>query len=84
MKAFPSKRPVVKHLGKFGPIDFEPIIEDGMELRDYFAVRAMQTFLHKNWEGLTVSNQEETDEIIWTVCTASYSVADHMMKAREQ
>lgn len=73
MKAFPSKRPVIKNLGKFGPIEFKPIIEDGMDLRDYFAAKAMQ--------GLLATTKEEQwfpDE----VAGISYEVADAMIKAR--
>lgn len=47
--------------------------QDGMELRDYFAAKAMQSSLLKN----TFLNEKEIAE-------CSYLMADAMMKAREQ
>lgn len=79
MKAFPSKRPVIKHLGKFGPIEFKPIIEDGMDLRDYFAAKAMQSLiiiLEKNNSG------DFTDGIVSDLTKIAYSYADSMMEER--
>ena len=76
MKAFPSKKPVIKHLGKFGPINFEPIIEDGMDLRDYFAAKAMQALLS------SPNCDKEVNASL--ICAYSYTFADEMMKAREQ
>jgi hypothetical protein len=82
MKAFPSKRPVIKHLGKFGPIDFEPKIQDGMDLRDYFAAKALQGLL---------ANPKLQEQILkmggatsgW-IEESAYSFADAMIKVREE
>jgi len=48
--------------------------EDGMDLRDYFAAKAMQGFLIARDDSFP--NQ--------TVARWSYEIADEMMKAREQ
>ena len=63
MKAFPTT------------IDNEgyQIDHQGMDLRDYFAAKAMQSSLLKN----TLLNEKEIAE-------CSYLMADAMMKAREQ
>ena len=66
MKAFP-------HEGWNG---HESIAYEGMDLRDYFAAKAMQGF-NANPE----SNQQWTDQ---QVAEWSYRQADSMMKAREQ
>lgn len=77
MKAFPSKRPVIKNLGKFGPVEFKPIIEDGMDLRDYFAAKAMQ--------GMLTNQPLRVDVILNgdSLAQSSYQIADAMMKARK-
>lgn len=85
MKAFPSKKPVIKHLGKFGPIEFKPIIEDGMDLRDYFAAKAMQSllthdlaYLYDKAEQISLDTAEEY------VVETAFHIADEMMKARNK
>lgn len=74
MKAFPSVKKVKVYAGKFGVIDEKEEIKEGMDLRDYFAAKAMQGLLttvkDEEWRA------EETAEI-------AYLVADAMMKARE-
>ncbi len=57
---------------------------EGMDLRDYFAAKAMQCLLEKNWEGLQASNQKQTTELVFAICSASYAMADAMMKEREE
>jgi hypothetical protein len=47
--------------------------EDGMDLRDYFAAKAMQASLSKN----KLLNEKE-------IADCSYLMADAMMKAREE
>jgi hypothetical protein len=59
MKAFPSSTQ-------------NKVWEDGMELRDYFAAKAMQLYVG---EG----NTDKESVARW-----SYEIADAMMKAREQ
>ena len=52
---------------------------DGMTLRDYFAAKAMQGLMVRNW-----SNHKGTDEeLIGVWARSSYTVADAMLKARE-
>jgi hypothetical protein len=68
MKAFPSK----------GWNGYETIINEGMDLRDYFAAQAMVgilTMLRGGNEGL-ITVQESTSKY-------AYEWADAMMKARE-
>jgi hypothetical protein len=52
--------------------------EKGMDLRDYFAAKAMQSLI-------TISTKAIADELITSknVVDASYQWADAMMKARE-
>lgn len=47
----------------------------GMELRDYFAAKAMQVILHP-------ANERVYDEV--EIAGAAYGMADAMLKAREQ
>ncbi len=73
MKAFP-------HIAKVHMVDGNSIIKEeitsgGMDLRDYFAAKAMQ--------GLLSTTKEET----WIpndVAEISYLVADALIKAREE
>jgi hypothetical protein len=52
--------------------------EKGMDLRDYFAAKAMQVFLaEKKSDGELLWNMSDAAEI-------SYEMADYMMKVREQ
>jgi hypothetical protein len=66
MKAFPTLN-WVKQQG-------QPPNEEGMELRDYFAAKAMHY-----WLCNPINNQQ-----IENLCKGAYQVADAMMKAREQ
>lgn len=70
MKAFPSEHPSTGTLAN---------LSDGMDLRDYFAAKAMQAIIGKSDERSTTV--EEVD--LW-VGHYAYTVADAMMKAREQ
>ena len=66
MKAFP-----LKAVNKFDD-------SEGMDLRDYFAAKAMQVFLvEKKSDGELLWNMSDAAEI-------SYEMADYMMKAKEQ
>jgi len=49
----------------------------GMTLRDYFAAKAMQTFLQKN-SGVIGCNQYE-----YRIAEDAYDIADAMLKVRE-
>ena len=70
MKAFPSisKEPMDDGEGCW----YTPSSE-GMELRDYFAAKAMQGFL-----------TEDCDVILDSLAHESYQVADAMMREREK
>jgi hypothetical protein len=81
MKAFPSKRPVIKNLGKFGPVEFKPIIEDGMDLRDYFAAKAMQALI--NDEKLKNTIIDMNHHVSKVIPKLAYEYANEMIKARE-
>ena len=81
MKAFPSisKEPMDDGKGCW----YTPSSE-GMELRDYFAAKAMQGLLTHEWLYLydkaeKMSLESAEDYVVET----SYFVADLMMKARE-
>jgi hypothetical protein len=50
---------------------------EGMELRDYFAIKVLPTLM-----SITTITQNE--EYIKIMCERSYVWADAMMKAREQ
>jgi hypothetical protein len=49
----------------------------GMELRDYFAAKAMQGLMGRAWGELP------PEELFKTWATSAYAVADAMLKARE-
>jgi hypothetical protein len=49
-------------------------IDDGMELRDYFAAKAMHYWLCNPINDIQIEN----------LCKGAYQVADAMMKAREE
>jgi hypothetical protein len=69
MKAFPHK----VYLETTDPAVQNPVHHAGMDLRDYFAAKAMQGFLIARDDGFP--NQ--------TVARWSYEIANEMMKARE-
>ena len=71
MKAFPQSAKTM-----FG----DENCEWGMDLRDYFAAKAMQGFLA---EG-TMFGQKQGESQADACASASYEFADAMMKAREQ
>lgn len=66
MKAFPTTR---------NSQDGVWYTEDGMELRDYFAAKAMQGFMNCYGDNIKYTKDE-------LIATASYDLADAMMKAR--
>jgi hypothetical protein len=71
MKAFPSKEFLYKD-----NMDLIGVKESfGMELRDYFAAKALQGLL------TTVKDEQWLPQEVAEVC---YEVADSMMKAREK
>ena len=71
MKAFPVK----------GWNGHEETINEGMDLRDYFAAKAMQGLL------MTQKNYDDVDgyyQNSLSLAIHSYIIADTMMKAREK
>ena len=54
--------------------------QEGMELRDYFAAKAMQAMLTS--EEFLVTT--EADKAIRCIAEGAYKVADEMMEAREK
>jgi hypothetical protein len=74
MKAFPRTTKMWKNSNEDS---YEIASDEGMDLRDYFAAKAMQGFA----STLTGVDFEPK----WSVlATDSYKMADAMMKAREQ
>lgn len=72
MKAFPGTE---THLHQTdGEYECISMLERGMDLRDYFAAKAMHY-----WLCNPINNQQ-----IENLCKGAYQVADAMMKAREQ
>jgi len=71
--AFPSG-----HDPKTGTAQF------GMNLRDYFAAKAMQSYLYKVIHSYTHEESIVTKTpSLKEITEASYEIADEMMKARE-
>ena len=62
----------------------EPIAEQGMTLRDYFAAKAMQATLSNiEWmKTLAKSNDNLGGSLL--VAVSAYEVADAMLRAREE
>jgi hypothetical protein len=55
-------------------------IDDGMDLRDYFAAKAMQSFIH----SFSYRKEDENSVVVPdNICNHAYVIADLMMKARE-
>lgn len=77
MKAFPSEKKLY-WLFRQGdkPVPNE-VIEQGMDLRDYFAAKAMQSMLN-DFKGVYESHTRER------LTKLSYIVADAMMEERKK
>jgi len=79
MKAFP------KQITFNNGISQGKWIDDGMELRDYFAAKAMQAIitnetLHSEILKISKSMQADSEN---TIAKCSYSLADAMMEVRK-
>jgi hypothetical protein len=76
MKAFPCKAYVQDKTGVVGISEYS-----GMDLRDYFAAKAMQGLMSRvdHVNGDCVTNASADD-----VAGYAYCIANAMMKAREQ
>jgi len=68
MKAFPTEHPIAGTMSHHA---------DGMDLRDYFAAKAMEAFL-------TDLTHKQDVFLLDEVADTAYAMADAMMKAREQ
>ena len=53
-------------------------VDPGMTLRDYFAAKAMQGLMGRAWGDM------DADELFRTWANSAYTMADAMLKAREQ
>jgi hypothetical protein len=53
--------------------------EEGMDLRDYFAAKAMQQFM-----AVVSNDPRDIMQVDFDIANLSYRMADAMMKAREQ
>ena len=71
MKAFSNIQLTVSEMGQVRAINE---INTGMDLRDYFAAKAMQY-----WLSNPIDNRQ-----IEKLCEGAYQIADAMMKAREK
>ena len=56
--------------------------EKGMQLRDYFAAKAMQAVYPKNWDMFMDETYEHPEEVVRGTAKDAYELADAMMKAR--
>ena len=54
--------------------------EQGMSLRDYFAAKAMQSYLSAQY-SIGKDGEKECSDI--NICNESYRIADAMLKQRE-
>lgn len=75
MKAFPTEHPIA------GTMNLKA---DGMDLRDYFAAKAMQGMLSLTPEQLYTAFGNEPTTLKESVAKNAYNFADAMMKVREQ
>ena len=64
----------------------EQKIEHGMDLRDYFAAKAMQSIL-RGYDAVTSFEEDEVNDpegMPSLIAKDAYIMADEMLKAREQ
>ena len=75
MKAFPSKGYIANEEGILGEAQFS-----GMDLRDYFAAKAMQGFCSEGTMFSTKEGEFQSD----ACAKAAYEWANAMMEARKK
>jgi hypothetical protein len=81
MKAFPTEHPIAGTMSHHA---------DGMDLRDYFAAKAMRftyEFWIKDYFEMELNKEETKDglmDCMGIIAETAYEMADAMMKAREQ
>ena len=75
MKAFPTEHPIAGTMGHHA---------DGMDLRDYFAAKAMQGMA--SWDIRTMDKlaKDFGEEPLDYLSNNAYAIADAMMKARSK
>jgi len=61
--------------------DGAPINEPGLSIRDYFAAKAMQSFISLAANGTEFGTSHEATNLMYA--HASYAMADAMMEARK-
>lgn len=61
-----------------GPLD---LTDPGMTLRDYFAAKAMQGLMGRNWCDPTTGKAPDDIFEVWAL--SAYKAADAMLKARQ-
>jgi hypothetical protein len=54
--------------------------QQGMDLRDYFAAKVMQSFLTNR----TILETVNENEVLETIAGGAYQIADAMMEARKK
>ena len=79
MKAYPTEHPIA------GMMDLK---SDGMDLRDYFAAKALQGYLackgwHPDFDMAFNQDYAEKGKTAIVLSKVCYQMADAMMKARE-
>lgn len=82
MKAFPYTKLEQGADGRFW--DLTEVRYEGMDLRDYFAAKAMQGMLCLTPEQLYTAFGNESTTLKESVAKNAYNFADAMMKAREK
>jgi hypothetical protein len=75
--AFPTKHPAQD------PRASGFYTEDGMTLRDYFAAKAMQSFISASQSGTAFGVSADGLQNCANVAIVSYTMADAMLRARE-
>ena len=59
----------------------EQKIEHGMDLRDYFAAKAMQAYVQTKEVNIAISDGQTNSK---KICDAAYDWADAMLEARDK
>jgi hypothetical protein len=59
-------------------------LDEGMDLRDYFAIKLLQANLSSREQWLASMADRGLENPYTYVCTQAYSLADEMLKARNK
>jgi hypothetical protein len=79
MKAFPTPAFSINDEARVTAVGGE----GGMDLRDYFAAKALQVVYEKNWDMFMNETFDNPEEAVEGAAKDAYELADAMMKARE-